>query len=96
MGKVWESGAVQVVQQAQSLSADVHPCNRLPGALGKWKGGGNGGQRPANWDSRGAPACGANGMWVGRRLHVLACMCLLLQRLTPVRPFHRAGCVQGL
>ncbi|KAL4444346.1 hypothetical protein ABPG75_012083 [Micractinium tetrahymenae] len=33
MGKVWESGAVQVVQQAQSLSSDVHPCNRLPGPL---------------------------------------------------------------
>jgi len=34
MGKVWESGAVQVVQNTASLSPDLHPCNRLPGALG--------------------------------------------------------------
>lgn len=33
MGKVWESGAVQVVQYAESLSEDTHPRNRLPGAL---------------------------------------------------------------
>ena len=32
MGKVWESGAVQVVQCAESLSNEMHPCNRLPGA----------------------------------------------------------------
>ena len=31
MGKVWESGAVQVVQCADSLSDDSHPRNRLPG-----------------------------------------------------------------
>ncbi len=31
MGKVWESGAVQVVQCADSLSDDAHPRNRLPG-----------------------------------------------------------------
>jgi hypothetical protein len=34
MGKVWESGAVQVVQCADSLSSEMHPCNRLPGAEG--------------------------------------------------------------
>lgn len=33
MGKVWESGVVQVVQNAINLSADVHPVNRLPGSL---------------------------------------------------------------
>ena len=33
MGKVWESGAVQVVQCADSLSDDSHPRNRLPGGL---------------------------------------------------------------
>lgn len=33
MGKVWESGAVQVVQCADSLSCDAHPRNRLPGEL---------------------------------------------------------------
>ncbi|PSC72553.1 ALG-2 interacting isoform B [Micractinium conductrix] len=33
MGKVWENGAVQVVQCAQSLSSEMHPCNRLPGPL---------------------------------------------------------------
>lgn len=33
MGKVWESGAVQVVQCADSLSDDAHPRNRLPGGL---------------------------------------------------------------
>lgn len=33
MGKVWESGVVQVVQNAVNLSADVHPINRLPGTL---------------------------------------------------------------
>lgn len=30
MGKVWESGVVQVVQNAVNLSAEVHPLNRLP------------------------------------------------------------------
>lgn len=29
MGKVWESGVVQVVQNAENLSTDSHPCNRL-------------------------------------------------------------------
>ena len=33
MGKVWESGAVQVVQFADSLPGDVHPRARLPGEL---------------------------------------------------------------
>ena len=33
MGKVWESGAVQVVQCVGSLADDSHPRNRLPGAL---------------------------------------------------------------
>jgi hypothetical protein len=36
MGKVWESGAVQVVQCADSLSSEMHPCNRLRGAEGGW------------------------------------------------------------
>ena len=35
MGKVWESGVVQVIQCADSLSAEAHPCNRLPGAYGR-------------------------------------------------------------
>lgn len=35
MGKVWESGAVQVVQCADSLSPEMHPCNRLPGEMSR-------------------------------------------------------------
>lgn len=35
MGKVWESGAVQVVQCAESLSEETHPRNRLPGELSR-------------------------------------------------------------
>jgi hypothetical protein len=31
MGKVWESGVVQVVQNAENLSSETHPCNRLQG-----------------------------------------------------------------
>jgi len=31
MGKVWESGVVQVVQNAENLSVETHPCNRLQG-----------------------------------------------------------------
>ena len=30
MGKVWESGVVQVVQHAGNLATDVHPLNLLP------------------------------------------------------------------
>jgi hypothetical protein len=33
MGKVWESGVVQVVQHAGNLPTDVHPLNILPPAL---------------------------------------------------------------
>lgn len=33
MGKVWESGVVQVVQNAENLSVETHPCNRLQGGL---------------------------------------------------------------
>jgi hypothetical protein len=35
MGKVWENGAVQVVQYAESLPEDTHPRNRLPGGLSR-------------------------------------------------------------
>lgn len=33
MGKVWESGVVQVVQHAGNLPTDAHPLNILPAAL---------------------------------------------------------------
>jgi hypothetical protein len=33
MGKVWESGVVQVVQAVDNLSRDTHPCNRLSASL---------------------------------------------------------------
>ena len=31
MGKVWEAGVVQVVQNASNLPNDMHPVNSLPG-----------------------------------------------------------------
>lgn len=33
MGKVWENGAVKVVQSLENLSRETHPCNRLQGGL---------------------------------------------------------------
>lgn len=33
MGKVWESGAVHVVQDAENLACDAHPCNKMTDAL---------------------------------------------------------------
>lgn len=35
MGKVWESGVVQVVQQADNLPTDSHPVDRLPGPVAR-------------------------------------------------------------
>jgi hypothetical protein len=35
MGKVWENGVVQVVQNADNLSTQSHPCNRLGGGLAR-------------------------------------------------------------
>lgn len=35
MGKVWESGVVQVVQNAENLSTESHPCNKLNSGIAK-------------------------------------------------------------
>lgn len=93
MGKVWESGAVQVVQQAQSLSADVHPCNRLPGARwwrGRWVG-------PAGQGGKGRgrhpelPPCRRPCAFVGRRCLCGSHLACESRKFCPCRPRKWSG-----
>lgn len=65
MGKVWETGAVQVVQHAESLACDAHPRNRLPGACAAvgagWPSGGGWAACPGCTERRACVTCSAAG-----------------------------------